>query len=351
MRSISINERIISVEKPPYVVAELSANHNGSIERALSLLTKCSEAGADAVKIQSYTPDTITLRSTAPEFTLKKGLWKGRTLYDLYKEAHTPFEWHGELFAHAKDLGITIFSSPFDATAVDLLEQLNAPAYKIASFEIIDIPLIEYVASTKKPMIISTGMATESEISEALDAARGAGCEDLALLKCVSGYPAPASDYHLASMKTLEQKFDTVVGLSDHTLSNTTAIASIALGASIIEKHVTLDRLGGGPDDTFSLQPDELLRLCEDAREAWTAIGSREIGPKKSEQENVLFRRSLYFVKPLQAGQLIEASAIKSVRPGHGLPPKFINKIIGKKVLIDVKYGDPVTVENTAIRL
>lgn len=342
MRTISINQRSISAENPPYVVAELSANHNGSIERALSLLAKCAEAGADAVKIQSYTPDTITLMSAKPEFTLSEGIWKGRTLYDLYTEAHTPFEWHGELFSYAKELGITIFSSPFDVTAVDLLEELNTPAYKIASFEIIDIPLIEYVASTKKPMIISTGMATETEIYEALDAARSSGCEDLALLKCVSGYPAPASDYHLASMKTLEDKFDTIVGLSDHTLSNTTAIASIALGASIVEKHVTLDRNGGGPDDTFSLLPEELQRLCEDVREAWTAIGSGEIGPKESEIMNVSFRRSLYFVETLRAGQKITPNSIRSVRPGHGLPPKFFNQLIGKSVKQEVRYGDPV---------
>lgn len=253
-----------------------------------------------------------------------------------------PWEWHTPLFEYARKLGITIFSSPFDNTAVDLLEGLNTPAYKIASFEAIDLPLIKYVASTGKPMIISTGMADAEEIAEAIEAARDGGCKELAILHCVSGYPAPAHDYNLRTIPDMMQRHGLVTGLSDHTLDNTTAITSVALGASIIEKHFTLDRSGGGPDDSFSLEPAELVALCRDSKTAWAALGKVDYGRKSSEQGNVQFRRSLYFVKPLKAGELITSDVIRSVRPGFGLPPKTINALLGKKVLVDVK-------ENTAV--
>lgn len=341
-RSIEINGRVISSETPPYIIAELSANHNGEIAKALQLIEEAKKAGADAVKMQTYRPDTITLDSNHEDFKITGGLWDGRTLYELYQEAHTPWEWHKPLFEHARKLGITIFSSPFDTTAVDLLEELGAPAYKIASFEAIDLPLIEYVARAGKPMIISTGMANEEEIEEAIDAAKGAGCKELAILHCVSGYPAPPGDYNLRTLVDMRRKFGLITGLSDHTIDNTTAIASVALGASIIEKHFTLDRKGGGPDDSFSLEPDELFALCRDANIAWSALGTVDYGRKSSEQGNVQFRRSLYYVKDLTSGESITEDAVRSVRPGYGLAPKFLSEIIGKKVMSDVKANTPV---------
>ena len=341
--SIHIAGRRIAADEPPYIIAELSANHNGKLETALRIIEEAKKSGADAVKLQTYTADTITLNSDADEFLIKGGLWDGRTLYDLYQEAHMPWDWHKPLFDHARKLDITIFSSPFDNTAVDLLEDLNAPAYKIASFEAVDLPLIKYVASTGKPMIISTGMADAEEIAEAIEAAREGGCKELAILHCVSGYPAPAADYNLRTITDMVKRFGLVTGLSDHTLDNTTAITSVALGASIIEKHFTLDRSGGGPDDSFSLEPAELTALCRDSKTAWQALGSVNYGRKSSEQGNAQFRRSLYFVKGLKAGDVITEDAIRSVRPGVGLAPKHLENIIGKKVTRDVFTNTPVT--------
>lgn len=341
--SITIAGRRIAVDEPPYIIAELSANHNGKLETALRIIEEAHKAGADAVKLQTYTADTITLNSDAEEFKIRGGLWDGRTLYDLYQQAHMPWEWHSQLFEYAKKIGITIFSSPFDSTAVDLLESLNAPAYKIASFEAVDLPLIRYVASTGKPMIISTGMADAEEIAEAIDAARAGGCKELAILHCVSGYPAPAGDYNLRTLPDMAQRYGLVTGLSDHTLDNTTAIASVALGASIIEKHFTLDREGGGPDDSFSLEPADLLALCRDSKTAWASLGVVNYGFKSSEVGNVQFRRSLYFVKDMRAGDIISDGCIRSVRPGYGLAPKFLDDLLGKTVLLDVKAGTPVT--------
>ena len=322
MSIIEIAGRPISVNHPPYIIAELSANHNGSLERAFNIIDAASAAGADAVKLQTYRPDTITIDVDSDEFQIAGGLWDGRTLYDLYEEAHMPWEWHAPLFQRAQQRGITIFSSPFDATAVDLLEDLNAPAYKIASFEAIDLPLIKYAASTGKPLIISTGMADRAEIEEAIEAATDGGCKELAILHCVSGYPAPPADYNLKTLSDMVERFGLVTGLSDHTLDNTTAIASVVLGASIIEKHVTLDRDSGGPDDSFSLNPDELADLCRMARTAWECLGTVDYGKKSSEQGNVIFRRSLYFVKDLNTGDRVTSENMRSIRPGSGLPPK-----------------------------
>lgn len=343
--TISIAGREIGPDHPPFIIAELSANHNGRLETALAIVEAAKAAGVDAVKLQTYRPDTITLDSDAPEFRIEGGLWGGRTLYELYEEAHMPWEWHKPLFDHARGLGITIFSSPFDPTAVDLLEDLNAPAYKIASFEAVDLPLIRYVAGTGKPMIISTGMADAEEIAEAIEAARDGGCRELAILHCVSGYPAPAEDYNLRTIPDMVSRFGLVTGLSDHTLDNTTAIASVALGASLIEKHFTLDRSGGGPDDSFSLEPAEMIALCRDARTAWSALGRIDYGRKSSEQGNVQFRRSLYFVKDLKAGEVITPDAVRSVRPGYGLPPKMLETVLGRRVIRDVAANTAVSDE------
>ncbi len=340
-----IHGRTIGISKRPYVVAELSANHNGSLDQAKRLIDAANAAGADAVKIQTYRPDTITLNSDAPDFQITEGLWAGRTLYELYEWAHTPWEWHGPLFEHARNVGITLFSSPFDPTAVDLLEDLDTPAYKVASFEAVDLPLIRYIASKGKPMIISTGMADAEEIGEAVAAAREGGCEELALLHCVSGYPAPPGDYNLRTLPDMAERFGVVTGLSDHTLDNATAIASVALGASIIEKHFTLDRSGGGPDDSFSLEPQELADLCKSVKTAWEALGAVDYGRKSSERANVKFRRSLYFVKDIPAGGVITADAVRSVRPGYGAAPKLIGSIVGKKVRYNTKADTPVKID------
>ncbi len=340
--SIHIAGRRIGSEDPPYVIAEMSANHNGNFRTALRIIEAAKHAGADAVKIQTYTADTITLKSDGEDFQIHGGLWDGRTLYELYREAHTPWEWHKPLFEHARKMDITLFSSPFDSTAVDLLEDLNAPAYKIASFEAVDLPLIKYVAGTGKPMIISTGMADAEEIREAIDAARSGGCKELAILHCVSGYPAPPSDYNLCTISDMIRRFNLVTGLSDHTLDCTTAIASVALGAAIIEKHFTLNRNGGGPDDSFSLEPDELGNLCRGVRTAWDATGHVDYGRKSSEQANVQFRRSLYFVKDLKAGDVITADAVRSIRPGFGLEPKHLYAILGRVMTCDVARATAV---------
>ena len=333
---MKINNRPIGANYPPYIIAELSANHNGSLDTALKIIEQAKLCGADAIKLQTYKADTITLDSRNEEFMIRGGLWDGQSLYELYEKAHMPWEWHKPLFDYARQLGITIFSSPFDYTAVDLLEDLNAPAYKIASFEAVDLPLIKYVASTGKPMIISTGMADKEEISEAIQAAYDGGCKELAILHCVSGYPAPAEDYNLRTIQDMIQSFNIPVGLSDHTLDNTTAIASIILGACVIEKHFTLNRNGGGPDDSFSLEPADLQHLCQGAKTAWQALGKVDYGRKSSEQGNAQFRRSLYFVKDMKAGDVIDESCIRSVRPGYGLAPKYFDELMGRITKCDI---------------
>ena len=346
---ITIDGRRIGDQYPPYVIAEMSANHNGDINNAFKILEIAASAGVGAVKMQTYTADTLTLDCDLPDFQLTEGLWSGRSLYDLYEEAYTPWDWHKPLFERSKALGVTLFSSPFDSTAVDLLEDLNAPAYKIASFEAIDLPLIRYVASTQKPMIISTGMANLEEIQEAVDAAKEGGCGEVAILHCVSAYPAPADEYNLKTIIDMQNRFKLVTGLSDHTLDNLTAIASVALGASIIERHVTLNRLGGGPDDSFSLEPKELQALCKDVKAVSEIRGVVDYGKKSSESPNIKFRRSLYFVNDVQAGSVIKASDVRSIRPGYGAPPKVLQDVIGMVALKDLPRGTPVSLEQLAV--
>lgn len=342
---IQIAGRPIGPEHPPYVIAELSANHNGSLETALTLVREAKSAGADAIKLQTYRPDTITMNADGPDFQIKGGLWDGRTLYDLYQQAHMPWDWHKPLFECARESGITIFSSPFDTTAVDLLEDLGAPAYKIASFEAVDLPLIHYVARTQKPMIISTGMANADEIQEAIDAARSGGCEQLVILHCVSGYPAPPQEYNLRTLVDMRERYGVFTGLSDHTIDNTTAISSVALGACVIEKHFTLNRKGGGPDDSFSLEPADLRALCQGAATAWQALGQVSYERQPSELGNAQFRRSLYFVSDVKAGDLITSAHVKSIRPGFGLPPKHLPDVLGKRARLDIVRGTPVTLD------
>ncbi len=349
LREIAIAGRKIGPAYPPYVIAEISANHNGNLDAALALIDVAAAAGASAVKIQTYRADTITLNSARPEFQITEGLWAGTSLYSLYEKAHTPWEWHPALFARAKARGITMFSSPFDATAIDLLEDLGTPAYKIASFEAVDLALIRYAASTGKPMIISTGMADGEEIAEAVQAARDGGCRALALLHCVSGYPAPAADYNLRILADMQARFGCVTGLSDHTLDNTTAIAAVALGAAIVEKHFTLDRNGGGPDDSFSLEPADLAALVSGTRTAWDAMGAVDYGRKSSERGNVVFRRSLYFVKDLAAGDVITPDALRSVRPGYGAAPKHLDAILGRQVKVAVQAETPVRLDDIVL--
>lgn len=346
--NIEIAGRKIGADHTPYVICEMSANHNGSLDKALEMIDAAAKTGCDAIKLQTYTADTITLNSDDEAFRIKGGLWDGRTLHDLYQEAHTPWDWHRTLFERAARHGVTMFSSPFDPTAVDMLMDLNAPAFKIASFEVVDLPLIRYVASTGKPMIISTGMADDEEIEEAAQAARDGGCKEFALLHCVSGYPAPASDYNLATVPDMARRWGVPVGLSDHTLDNTTAIASVALGASIIEKHFTLDRRGGGPDDSFSLEPAEFTQLCNGAKTAWMALGKIDYGRKSSEIGNVTFRRSLYAVADIAAGDEITAVNVRSIRPGFGMAPKHFDEIIGRRARTEIPRGTPISWEKLA---
>ncbi|MFS1947170.1 pseudaminic acid synthase [Vibrio sp. J383] len=336
---ITIDGRQIGSDFPPYIIAELSANHNGDINRAFQIMEEAKKAGADAIKLQTYTHETITMECDSEEFQIHGGLWDGQTLYELYKGAHMPWEWHKPLFEKAQELGITIFSSPFDFTAVDLLEELDAPAYKIASFEVIDLPLIKRVAQTGKPMIISTGMANEKEIAEAIKTAKDNGCQELVVLHCVSGYPAPAEQYNLRTITDIAQRFDVLSGLSDHTIDNATAVASIALGSCLIEKHVTMDRNGGGADDSFSLEPAELKALCQDTKTAWQALGNVNYERTEAEKGNVKFRRSLYVVEDIKAGEELTAVNVRSIRPGFGLAPKHYEAVMGKKVTQDLSRG------------
>ena len=339
----AIDGREIGPGHRPYLIAEMSANHNGRLETALAILEAAKSAGADALKLQTYTPDTITLDCNNEEFLIKGGLWKGRTLHDLYQEAHMPWDWHKPLFERGRELGLTVFSSPFDDTAVDLLEGLGAPAYKIASLEIVDLPLIRQVASTGKPMIMSTGLADADEIAEAVQAARDGGCEHLVLLHCVTGYPAPAADYNLRTIPDMIQRFGVHVGLSDHTLDNTTAFASVALGAVAVEKHFTLDRRGGGPDDSFSLEPADLGALRRGLDTAWESLGRIDYGIKPSEAGNLIYRPSIYVSQDVKAGDPVTAENVRTVRPGLGLHPRYLDEVIGRTFLHDVQFGTPLS--------
>ena len=336
---ITIDGRKVGPDFSPYIIAELSANHNGDINRAFQIMEEAKKAGADAIKLQTYTHETITMDCDSEEFQIHGGLWDGQTLYELYKGAHMPWEWHKPLFEKARELGITIFSSPFDFSAVELLEELDAPAYKIASFEVIDLPLIKRVAQTGKPMIISTGMANQEEIAEAIRTAKDNGCQELVVLHCVSGYPAPAEQYNLRTIADIAERFDVLSGLSDHTIDNATAVTSVALGACLIEKHVTMDRNGGGADDSFSLEPPELKALCQDTKTAWQALGNVNYERTEAEKGNVKFRRSLYAVDDISKGEKFTEKNVKSIRPGFGLHPKYYETVIGSRSTQSIKAG------------
>ncbi|ETA49608.1 pseudaminic acid synthase [Ponticoccus alexandrii] len=343
-QTIEIAGRKIGPNEKPYVLAEMSGNHNNDINRALKLIDAAAEAGADGVKLQTYTADTITIDIRTGEFLLDDGgLWHGRTLYDLYQEASTPWEWHEELFAHAKKRGIACFSTPFDPTAVDFLESLDAPAYKIASLELTDVDLIAKVAQTGKPMIISNGMGSMGEIDEAVRVARANGCKDLILLKCTSAYPALPRDANLSTMNVLREAFDCQVGLSDHTMGTHVPIAAVTLGATVIEKHFTLRRADGGVDSAFSLEPEELAQLVRESAEAHEAVGVPTFGSPEAEATSRRSRRSLYVVKDIKAGEVFDDTNIRSIRPGLGLPVKHRPEFMGRTARRDIKRGTPVS--------
>ncbi|WP_367399719.1 pseudaminic acid synthase [Pseudomonas migulae] len=339
---LSIAGRRIGPAEPPYIVAEMSGNHNGDINRAFRIIEAAKLAGADAVKIQTYRADTITIDHCGPEFMVSGGLWDGRRLYELYEEAHTPWEWHEAIFEHGRKVGITVFSSPFDATAVDFLESLGAPAYKIASPELIDLPLIRKVARTGKPIVMSTGMATLEEISEAIEAARGAGATEIVVLHCTAAYPAPPEEANLATIAEIARRFDVVAGLSDHTLGTVVSAIAVGLGASFIEKHFTLDRAEGGVDSAFSLEPAELAELVTTARIAHVAVGSPAFEPTRSEEIVLKNRRSLYVVAPVAKGEMLTEANVRSIRPGNGLKPKFLEAVLGRRAVRELAFGEPL---------
>jgi pseudaminic acid synthase len=344
VRTFQISQRPIGHDHPPFIIAELSGNHNQSLGRALEIVEAAARAGAHGLKLQTYTADTMTLDMTEGEFYIKDpdSLWKGRSLYDLYEEAHTPWQWHEAIFARCRELGLICFSTPFDATAVDFLEELGAPAYKIASFENTDLPLIRKVASTGKPIIISSGMASVAELDESVRAAREAGCQDIVLLKCTSSYPATPENSNIRTIPHMRELFDLQVGLSDHTLGLGVAVASVALGATVIEKHFTLRRADGGVDSPFSLEPEEMNALVVETERAWKSLGQVQYRATEKEKSSMVFRRSLYVAKDMMGGECFTEENLRAIRPGYGLPPKYYETLLGKRVARDVRRGTPV---------
>lgn len=346
MRSFEIAGRAIGPDHPVYVIAELSANHNGDFARAVRLVEAAAEAGADAIKLQTYTPDTLTLASDRPEFRIGGGTpWDGATLHELYEQAYMPWEWQPRLKEVAEREGVQLFSSAFDTSAVDFLESMDVPAHKVASFEIVDIPLIEAMASTGKPLIVSTGMASLEEIEEAVTAARSAGAEHVALLKCTSGYPAPPEEMNIRAMPELARRFDTVVGLSDHSHGIVVPVAAVALGASIVEKHFTLSRAEPGPDSAFSLEPDEFREMVAAIRTAERALGEVRFGPTERERPSLRFRRSLFVVNDVAEGHLLTEADVRSIRPADGMHPRELRSVVGRRARVDMPAGTPLTPE------
>ncbi|MMZ44610.1 Pseudaminic acid synthase [compost metagenome] len=346
-REIIIGKHKIGPEHPPFIIAEMSGNHNQSLERALAIVEAAANAGAHALKLQTYTADTMTLDIAEGEFFIEdsNNLWQGNSLYKLYQEAYTPWEWHKPIFDRCRELGLVAFSTPFDESAVDFLEELDVPAYKIASFENTDIPLIRKVASTGKPVIISTGMANVAELDETVQAAREAGCHNLVLLKCTSTYPSTPENTNLRTIPHLQRLFDCQVGLSDHTMGTGVAVASVALGATVIEKHFTLSRADGGVDSAFSMEPREMCALVKETEQAWQALGIVSYGPTETEQPSLKHRRSLYIIKDMKAGDVLSKENVRAIRPGAGLSPKHMDILLGKKITRDVKRGTPLTWE------
>lgn len=342
---IFIDQRVIGPAHPPYVIAELSGNHNGDLHRALALLDEAHRQGAHAVKIQTYTAETMTIKSDNKDFKVSGGLWDGKTLYELYDWAHTPWDWHKALFDRARSLGITLFSSPFDESAIEFLEQLEAPAYKIASFEMTDLPLVRKAAQTGKPLIVSTGMASKEEIQETVAAIRETGNKQFALLHCVSAYPANHTEANVNTVKALADEFSCVVGLSDHTLTNATSVAAVALGASIVEKHFIDSRESEGPDSAFSIEPHELRALVNDTNNAWEALGKPSFGCTKGEASSQVFRRSVYVVKDIKAGEPFTHENLRRIRPGYGVAPKYLDLLLGCQAPKDLVRGEPITPE------
>lgn len=345
MREFEVMGRKIGPNQPPFIIAEMSGNHNQSLERALEIVEAAAKAGAHALKIQTYIADTMTLNLDNKDFKIEnpESLWKGNTLYQLYQQAYTPWEWHKPIFDRARELGMIPFSTPFDETAVDFLEELDVPMYKIASFENNDIPLIKKVASTGKPIIISTGMATVAELDETVRVAREAGCKDLVLLKCTSTYPASPENTNILTIPHMRELFNCQVGLSDHTMGIGVAVASIALGATVIEKHFTLSRADGGVDSAFSMEPDEMRALVIETERAWQALGEVKYGPTEKERASLKFRRSLYVAKDMKAGEEFTKENLRIIRPGYGLSPKYYELVLGRTVKKDVKKGTPLS--------